>query len=138
MKPERRSALASFNATRDAVAPMAISPHPAGNAKTLGRIPYAANTTKTKPARRQLCTNVSARGFSDMLKSRNAADRVNHTRNATVGASTAMPRASGGAPGPVLYRCNAEAAREKTNQAAISAVVSFAYRDMGISSFRDR
>src|ERR1700687_5820316 len=119
IKPLQWLKFASLSAASGAVIPMAISPQPAGRAKTPGRRPAAYSARKVKPAILQECTNVKVRGFNDNANVRNPAEVPNQSRNPTSGKSPAGPSASGGTSGSVLNRCKAEADSAKINHAAI-------------------
>src|SRR5229473_4140094 len=124
IKPLRRLKFASLRAASGAVAPMAMSPQPAGKAKTPGRSPAAYRARNVNPAILHECTNVRVRGFKDNANCRNPTEVANHNRNTTSGIKTARPSASGGTSGSVLNRCKAEADSAKINHAAIRPPVS--------------
>src|SRR6267378_4902161 len=81
----RRLMFASLMAAKGAVAPIAMSPHPAGNAKTPGRSPAAYSARNVNPAILQECTNVKVRGFKDNAKFRNPAEAANQSRKMAIG-----------------------------------------------------
>lgn len=76
-----------------AVAPISMSPYPAGRAKTAGRMPRASARTKMKPISLQDCAKVNALGFNDSKNCRKPADAAYQAAKMTSGndAASATP-----------------------------------------------
>src|SRR6202162_5969546 len=125
-KELRWAGLASFHATKAAVAPMTISPYPAGNAKTAGSMERACKRTKVNPTILQAWTDVNIRGFKDSTKWRKLSEAANHTENRTMGARAAIATARPMRFASFLNRCSAEAVNAKRNQAKMMPGASLA------------
>jgi hypothetical protein len=70
---------------KEAVAPMAMSPYPAGSANIAGRTPYACNRTSTSPRILEDCIYVKVRGFKYDPNCRNPSEVTNHSENRAIG-----------------------------------------------------
>ena len=79
MKLLRRAGLASFQATKPAVTPMAMSPYPAGQAKIAGRMLRTCKRTKMNPMIRGACRAVKVLEGKDSANWRNAGEVANHS-----------------------------------------------------------
>src|SRR5216683_1348134 len=125
MKLLRCLGLARLHATKAAVAPMAMSPYPAGNANIAGRMPRASKRTKVNPTILQACADVKILGFMDRANCRNRADAANHSEKTIIGVRAAIATASPMRFESFLNRCRAEADKTKMNQPTMIPVVTF-------------
>lgn len=125
MNLPRCSGFASFHATSAAVAPIVMSPYPAGRANTDGSARCASSTTNTSPRILQVCQAVKVCGLRDSANLRNPSEAPNHTKNTSSGTSAAIPTVT---PTPCRGFSNAPcsaATRAKTNHAITRPTIHF-------------
>ena len=133
MKLVRCRGVASFHATNPAVAPINMSPYPAGNANTAGNTRRLSSTTNSSPINLQICVNVITRGFNDMTNSRKRLDTPNQNANTTIGVTAANATANPTRCASLRNKCLADAVSANVNHATRIANVIFAYRDISFS-----
>src|SRR5689334_2610448 len=104
---------------------MAMSPYPAGQANTAGRMPRASKRTKVNPMIRQACAEVKDLGSKDRANWRNPAEAAYHSEKAIIGVRAAIATVSPMRFALFLNRCRAEPDKAKMNHATMIPVVSF-------------
>jgi hypothetical protein len=118
--PENKSIavawIGNFHATKAAVTPIAMSPYPAGNAKTAGRTPLASSRTNVNPTILQACAEVRIAGSNDNVNWRNFSDAPNQIENRRIGVTAAIATASPMRYESFLNQDRAEADVAKANQ----------------------
>src|SRR5271165_3897848 len=127
MKLLRCAGSASFQAANPAVAPMNMSPYPAGKAKIAGNTFRACSRKNVNPTILHTCTEVRIFGFNDNAKFRNPSDTANHSENTIRGASDATATPNPNRADPFSNKCASAAKKAATNQAASKTAVILPY-----------
>src|SRR5208282_5575546 len=123
----RYAGSASFQAANPAVAPINMSPYPAGPANMAGSALRASSTTNVNPTIRHTCTEVRVFGFKENANCRNPSDAANHNENTIIGtrAATAIPTPNRAVA--FTNKCSADAQKTAINQTATNTAVILPY-----------
>jgi hypothetical protein len=127
IKLPRCAGSASFQAANPAVAPINISPYPAGHANSAGSRLRASSTMNVNPAILPTCTAVKTFGFSDKANVRNPSDAANHTQNTIRGTAAATATPTPNCANGFKNKCASEAQKTATNHTASNPAVIFPY-----------